>query len=218
MFDIPDPLFHGKEFIVAISKEFVTAGDAIFTIEQPDGTHYTYRVQHVPATERWGESWFVKLLTGPNNKSDYTYMGKLDLHTFQVSTTAKSKKFDGTRPLRLLNRVLARVYGNDHAAYEQHGFKCHHEGWCGRCGHPLTVPASIESGFGPECVKLVGPVVATKAAVKGPVAQDQEPASYFLSDDPAFDVAQLKAHYNNDNELTHWTGYVAGRHTTVYND
>lgn len=26
-----------------------------------------------------------------------------------------------------------------------------HEGLCGRCGRRLTVPASIESGFGPEC-------------------------------------------------------------------
>lgn len=31
-----------------------------------------------------------------------------------------------------------------------------HEGRCGRCGRRLTVPESIESGFGPECVKHVG--------------------------------------------------------------
>jgi hypothetical protein len=29
-----------------------------------------------------------------------------------------------------------------------------HEGSCARCGKKLTVPESIESGFGPECVKL----------------------------------------------------------------
>lgn len=138
-----------------ISKEFVTAGDAVFTVECPDGTHHTYRVEHVSATDRWAESWFVKLLTGPDNTSDYTYMGKLDPHTFQVSTTAKSKHYDGTFPLRLLNRVLARVYGDDHAAYEAQGYKTHHEGRCGRCGRPLTVPVSVESGFGPECIKML---------------------------------------------------------------
>lgn len=31
-----------------------------------------------------------------------------------------------------------------------------HEGKCGRCGRQLTVPESIESGFGPECVKMIG--------------------------------------------------------------
>jgi hypothetical protein len=28
-----------------------------------------------------------------------------------------------------------------------------HEGKCGKCGRTLTVPSSIESGIGPECMK-----------------------------------------------------------------
>jgi uncharacterized metal-binding protein YceD (DUF177 family) len=27
-----------------------------------------------------------------------------------------------------------------------------HMGKCGRCGRPLTVPESVRSGFGPECI------------------------------------------------------------------
>ncbi len=141
---------------MAISKQFILAGDAIFTVEQPGGTgHRTFRVQHVPAGNRWGESWFVKLLTGPDNGSSYTYMGKLDPFTGQVRLTAKSKYTEDSFPVRLFNRVLARVWCDDHAAYEQHDYKTHHEGRCGRCGRKLTVPESIESGFGPECIKLV---------------------------------------------------------------
>jgi len=30
-----------------------------------------------------------------------------------------------------------------------------HEGACGRCGRTLTVPESIASGFGPECIRYV---------------------------------------------------------------
>ena len=139
-----------------VSKEFVLAGDALFTIECPEpGKHWTFRVEHVKATERWPESYFVKLLTGPDNTSDYTYFGKLDPHTFQVSTTAKSAGFKDSFALKLLNRILTRIYAGDHAAYEAHGYRTHHEGKCGRCGAVLTVPKSIESGFGPECVKLV---------------------------------------------------------------
>lgn len=29
-----------------------------------------------------------------------------------------------------------------------------HQGYCGRCGKVLTVPKSIEQGFGPVCVDL----------------------------------------------------------------
>ena len=139
-----------------IAREFVTAGKAIFTVECPDGVHYTYRVDRVEGNAQYpGESWFVKTLTGPDNEEDYTYMGKLDPRTGSVFTTAKSKQFDGQYRFRLLNRVLGRVWANDHAAYEQHGFKTHHEGKCGRCGRTLTTPVSVSSGFGPECLKIL---------------------------------------------------------------
>lgn len=134
-----------------VSKQFLLAGDAIFTVEQPNGTHHTFRVSKVEANDRWPESFFVKLLTGPDNTNDYTYFAKLDVFTGQVATTAKSAQYKDTFVLRLLNRVLARVWADDHAAYEAHGYKVHHEGRCGRCGRLLTVPDSLASGFGPEC-------------------------------------------------------------------
>jgi hypothetical protein len=31
----------------------------------------------------------------------------------------------------------------------------HHEGYCGKCGRPLTVPESITSGYGPVCQKMI---------------------------------------------------------------
>ncbi len=141
---------------MAISKTFVTAGDAIFTVACPDGTHHTYRVQHVEANDRYPASYFVKLLTGPDNTSNYSYLGKLDEHTSQTRTTAKSCAAQDSFAVRLLNRVLARVWGDDHAAYERHGYKTHHCGRCGRCGRRLTVPASVESGIGPECARIMG--------------------------------------------------------------
>lgn len=143
---------------MSISKEFVLAGDATFTVELPDETHKTYRVQHVEGNDRWPESYFAKLLTGPDNTKSYTYMGKLEPVAGVVNTTAKSASFEGSLALRLLNRILARVWANDHSAYEEHGYRTHHEGMCGRCGRKLTVPASIESGIGPECAKIMARV------------------------------------------------------------
>lgn len=151
-----------------IGRDFVLAGEAVFTVEVPDAhrpdgkePHYTYRVQCVPASDRWPEAHFVSVLTGPDNTSNYTYAGKLDTHTGQVQLTAKSAFPADSYRLRLLNRVLARLWGDDAAALERHGFIIHHEGRCGRCGRRLTTPESCEIGIGPECRKLMGLAAAS---------------------------------------------------------
>lgn len=147
---------------MSVTKQFITAGDAIFTIEIPAEhrpadakPHYTYRVEHVKANDRYPESYFVKVLTGPENTDDYTYLGKLNVEYGEVTTTAKSRSYAGTYLLRILNRVLDKIWRQEQESFERLGFKVHHEGRCGRCGALLTVPASIESGFGPECIKKV---------------------------------------------------------------
>lgn len=139
---------------MAVSRQFILAGDATFTIETPS-THYTYRVRKVEAGDRWPEAHFVSILVGPDNTDDYAYLGKLDPFTGQMVITRKSCRPADAIEVRLLNRILARVWSDDHTAYEQHGYKTHHEGTCGRCGRKLTVPSSVESGIGPECSKLL---------------------------------------------------------------
>lgn len=141
-----------------VSKTFILAGDAIFTISCPDGSHHTYRVQHVPANDRYPQAWFVKLFTGSDNNDNraYTYLGKLLDFEGQMTHTAKSCRAADHISVRLLNRVLARVWADDHAAYESKGYATHHEGRCGRCGRRLTVPESVTEGIGPECRKIMG--------------------------------------------------------------
>jgi hypothetical protein len=137
-----------------VGKDFLLAGKATFTIRTPGG-HRTYKIVRKEATGQWPETFFVNLLTGPDNESSYTYLGKLDPFTGQVVPTAKSGWREKEAPyhVTLLNRVLARVWSFDHAAFERHGYQLLHAGKCGRCGRTLTVPASIETGIGPECVK-----------------------------------------------------------------
>ena len=146
---------------MAISKQFILAGDATFTIEIPEAhrvngkPHHTYRVQHVERSDRWPEAFFVKLLTGPDNENSYSYLGKLDKFTGQMATTGKSCLPADAFAVKLLNRVLARIWTEDHAAYEQHGFATHHEGKCCRCNRKLTTPESVSRGYGPECRKVM---------------------------------------------------------------
>jgi hypothetical protein len=143
-----------------LSKQFITAGKAIFTVEIPaeyqqGKGHYTYRISLKKAKGKYGDTFFVSLLTGPDNTSDFSYMGILNPQTGAVRTTQASVRFAETYPLRLLNRVLGRVWADDAQSIMDAGFNLHHEGRCGRCGRRLTVPESIETGLGPECAGRV---------------------------------------------------------------
>ncbi len=146
-----------------ISKKFVLAGKAIFTVNVPSSfsasrpeckPHYTYRVDKVEANGKFAESYFVKLLSGPDNNRDYSYMGKLDVSSGNVVLTAKSVYREDSLPVQLIRRVFARLWADQLDQVEAAGFDIHHEGRCGRCGRRLTVPSSILSGLGPECEKM----------------------------------------------------------------
>ncbi len=103
----------------------------------------------------------------------WRYLGKLDDFAGQVRATAKSCRAQDSFELRLLNRVLARVWGDDHAAFESHGYKLVHEGRCGRCGRTLTVPESVTEGIGPECRKIMGMTPLSRRAKQDEARLDQ---------------------------------------------
>lgn len=147
-----------------ITKEFITAGNATFTVEVGDflkddvesKPHYTFKVLHKPANDTFRyDAWLVSLLSGPENTSDYTCFGLLTPETGKVRLTQKSPFNDNTLLVRILRRVLARIWAGEFHAITDNGWDVHHEGRCGRCGRKLTVPESIQSGFGPECTRLM---------------------------------------------------------------
>jgi hypothetical protein len=140
-----------------IDIDFIKAGRAIFTIANDQGKWYTYRVDHKEArTEEFAgkgartypEAWFVKLLTGPSNDSDYTYVGILNCE--RVRLTQRSPYTEDSIPVRVFDFALRVILGKQALPP---GYSIHHEGRCGRCGRRLTVPSSIESGIGPECAR-----------------------------------------------------------------
>lgn len=125
---------------------FILAGKSVFTIENTEtGNRFTYRVKKADD----GEAWFVSLLSGPDNISDYRYMGLIRNSSFR--RTAKSKITADAPSFRAFQWCWPRLLRNDLPP----NVKVHHEGRCGRCGRVLTVPESIESGFGPECINHV---------------------------------------------------------------
>ncbi len=135
-------------------KRFMLGGHATFTL-QGIRDRYTYRINRKDPEpgSRWTEpAYFVALLTGPDNTADYTYVGMLDVHTGMIRLTKASKYQADSQPVKAFNWAAGRVWRG--VTIEPARF--YHMGRCGRCGRALTVPSSIASGFGPECLGKLG--------------------------------------------------------------
>jgi len=134
-----------------IKFEFLCGGNATFTVANKEGVHYTYKIRKPDESA----PYFVKMLTGPNNENDYSYLGIFNPNGEAgkvLKLTAKSRLHDNSTPVRVFRwaAVLLRNKGALPA-----GYTIQHEGKCCRCGRTLTVPESIEEGIGPECKSIV---------------------------------------------------------------
>jgi hypothetical protein len=148
-----------------IGPNFLLAGRAIFTLSVPAAftaahpnckDRYTFKVVHKAASDKWPEAWFVNLLSGPDNISDYQPLGKLNPETGAVRLVRSTTMTDESWPVKLVRRVMARAFADQLDAVAEAGFELRHEGRCGRCGRVLTVPESIDTGLGATCAAKVG--------------------------------------------------------------
>jgi len=127
-----------------LDKEFIYAGKATFTFANPDGVRYTYKVSYSKKIDRY----FAYLLTGPNNRTDYTYMGMVVGKTPSFVLTRKSKLTEESFSIKVFHYALAIINGYKKL---EDGYFLEHDGTCGRCSRKLTTPESIKSGLGPIC-------------------------------------------------------------------
>jgi hypothetical protein len=161
--------------LAAIAR-FFEGGDAIFTLENvTNGKRFTYRV--TAGEPREGQDparapLFVNVLTGSNNEEDYELLAMI-FRDDRGEPTFSYRFFDGTWGAK---RFKARISEDAPSAkgarwlferIREHKqapvlfgdldarFAVWHEGRCCRCGRTLTVPTSVESGWGPECLKKV---------------------------------------------------------------
>lgn len=132
-------------------KDFATAGNATLTIRSVrTNVRFTYKVT-TPKDQEPGKPpiWFVKVMDGPDNERSYSYLGNIR-HDLTYDHGRKSRiRVDDPRELAF-NWMWNRMVRPERADLMEK-MEVWHEGRCGRCGRKLTVPASIESGFGPEC-------------------------------------------------------------------
>lgn len=125
-----------------IDINYIKAGNATFTIANPKGERYTYKIKYSKKIKQY----FAYILTGSNNESDYTYIGMLfDNH---IVPTKKSKYSVLSLPIKVINYAIDIANGDKQLLS---GYFLEHNGHCGRCGRKLTTPESIKSGLGPIC-------------------------------------------------------------------
>ena len=136
------------------ARNFILAGKAIFTlVSKKTGTRYTYKVTHKDANGPYPEKWFVSYLIGPDNWTNYRSIGQINKGNMTFSLTRKAVEAGlsmHSAPVAAFNWTYDFV----NAGKEPVGVEVWHAGKCGRCGRLLTVPESISSGFGPECIKF----------------------------------------------------------------
>jgi hypothetical protein len=128
------------------AKSFLLAGKCIATfLNSESGNRYTYKISKKKNSER--DIYFVKVLTGGDNNSDYTFFGSIYNNQFKWSQKSSIK--EDANSVKVFNYVFSKLFQNK----LDNRIQIWHEGLCGRCGRKLTVPESILNGIGPECAK-----------------------------------------------------------------
>ena len=136
---------------------FILGGNAVFTVVNTDtGNRFTYKVQapyEIGVLTPSSRLRFVKVLTGPDNRANYQYLGTI---FFDVTQWNNHMQFKHTRGSRISEsaqsyRVFAYIWKHLNAKTLPPQIEIWHEGRCGICGRALTVPESVERGIGPVC-------------------------------------------------------------------
>ena len=154
---IPQPLvFYNHDMKpITLSKDFFLGGKATFTVQNNEsGQHRTYKIRKPTPTPQYPKpAWFVKVMTGTDNENHYSYIGMLDANNGTIKLTRASKFSEDSDTVKAARWVMGRVINQSQIPDQ---IDIRHSGKCGRCGKTLTNPESLDSGLGPECIKILG--------------------------------------------------------------
>lgn len=129
-------------------ETYALAGNATITVKSlKTGQHFTYRIRQPKTADG---IWFVSLMNGPDNESNYAYIGQVYADK-RYQHGRKSKISADSPAARAFNWLWQVVRAGKLDAVP---VEVWHEGRCGRCNRKLTVPESVERGLGPECAKV----------------------------------------------------------------
>lgn len=150
-------------------REFLLAGQSIFTVTNPKEDHHTFRISVFEGIS--GPLYSVHCLGHDGDVDYWWYLCMLDPNSLTTGLSVKSPRMEKAKLKRkILDWTLncLRNYIPFPANYS-----CLHSENCARCGRLLTVEGSVENGIGPVCIKKMRKVddgVATKEIGK-PIAK-----------------------------------------------
>lgn len=129
------------------AKRFMLAGNATVTLKSlKTGTHFTFKISE---RKEGDGTLFVGVLTGPDNETDYRYLGYIRRGVLFVGRTMR--KPNDVLPTAPSAKAFRWTYEQLAKGKMPPDLRVYHEGRCGRCGRKLTNPVSIATGIGPEC-------------------------------------------------------------------
>ena len=122
--------------------KFIFAGNSTTTfLNSETENRFTYRVKKAKDSNLF----FVSVLTGPEQ---YSYLGTVSNGNYKHG---KKSNFTNAQSEKVFSYVLNKLKTESLPDC----IEIWHEGKCGKCNRPLTVPSSIETGIGPECIKTL---------------------------------------------------------------
>lgn len=128
-------------------RNFVFGGNATVTLESgKSGKHFTFKVKQSKKDDDTSP-YFVSVLSGPDNYSNYSYVGIINSSKTEFKLTQKSKVSTDAISYKAFNYFFLQLI----TGKLNEDLHVYHSGKCGRCGRKLTTPESISRGFGSEC-------------------------------------------------------------------
>ncbi len=130
------------------SLKFIFAGKSIVTfLNTKTNNRFTFKVK----VAKDSNLFFVSVLTSPDV---YTYIGTCVEGNFKWGKKSVISK--DAQSVKVFEYVINKLKSDDYSITLNNlpnFIEVWHEGFCGKCGKRLTVPQSIETGLGPECIK-----------------------------------------------------------------
>lgn len=140
---------------ITLSMDFFLGGKAIFTVQNTQsGEHRTYKIRKSRPNPAYpNPAWFISQMTGTDNESHYSNVGKINTTTGAITLTRISQFAEGSSQLAVARWICRKIFLNKTIGDNT---EVRHAGKCGRCGRTLTTPESLDRGIGPECWHIMG--------------------------------------------------------------
>ena len=139
--------FEGRIHNAHDAHTMILAGKANFTLVG-QSTRFTYKVD-APKVDTGVR--FVRVMTGPDNNTSYTYAGYLNKRGKLVTGRKARIKADAQSM-----QAFAWAWERISRGVMPGNMEVWHSGECAKCGRKLTVPESVGRGIGPVCIERLG--------------------------------------------------------------